>query len=303
MIDKLLSGKSKREVKHIKKSLQELQQFNFKELQYIITELKDLKENGTYEKIFNTVNQGRNIIEQGADLTLDEQKNRCLKPLAKNILNNPIIKFHSPPFSDIILYSDFRAMYTFLEIIYFINIGKKLDHTDAVHLYLSRLDERIIFNLDKFDKTLNIPKPTEQFFKRLKKLRWKDKSTKKLFKKLSDLRTYAAYGIFKGVQFINLLATEDDFILFLAGCSSVNNDREFIDENDVICAYKTYFKLLKTDITKFKAKTEFADSNGYLVCEDCNEYYQLQPSESPKEFTDECECGGKLIFVKNLNDL
>jgi hypothetical protein len=40
---------------------------------------------------------------------------------------------------------------------------------------------------------------------------------------------------------------------------------------------------------------------GYLVCEKCNEYYQLQPGESAEDFTDECECGGKLKYYKDIN--
>lgn len=303
MIKAPLSSKSKRETKHIKKALQELQQFDYEELNGIIIELKDLKENGTYEKIFDAVNLGKNIIAQDAALTLEEQNHRRLKNLAKNILNDPLIKFHSPPFSDIILYSDFQAMYKFFEIIYHINSGKKLDHHDAVNLYLGRLDERVVFALDKFDEISNVPEPTEQFFQKLKKLRWKDKDTKKFFKKLSDLRTYAAYGLFKGVRFIRLLATEDDFILFLAGCSSVNNERTVIDENDIICAYKTYFKLLMTDITKYKVQQNLLGSHGYLVCNNCNEYYKLQPGEFPEDFTDKCGCGGKLRFIKNLESI
>ena len=40
----------------------------------------------------------------------------------------------------------------------------------------------------------------------------------------------------------------------------------------------------------------------YLVCDKCGEYYELQPSESPDDFIDKCECGGTLRYVQNLND-
>lgn len=36
---------------------------------------------------------------------------------------------------------------------------------------------------------------------------------------------------------------------------------------------------------------------GYLVCDKCNSYYELQKGESPDDFTSECECGGKLEFM------
>ncbi|ADZ09708.1 protease htpX [Methanobacterium lacus] len=40
--------------------------------------------------------------------------------------------------------------------------------------------------------------------------------------------------------------------------------------------------------------------NGYLVCNKCEGYYELQPGESPDDFTDECECGGKLEYRDSL---
>ena len=36
--------------------------------------------------------------------------------------------------------------------------------------------------------------------------------------------------------------------------------------------------------------------NGYLVCNKCEGYYEIQPNESPDDFSDECECGGKLEY-------
>ena len=39
---------------------------------------------------------------------------------------------------------------------------------------------------------------------------------------------------------------------------------------------------------------------GYLVCEKCGGYYKLQPGESPEDFDNECECGGKLKYYTNF---
>jgi len=41
---------------------------------------------------------------------------------------------------------------------------------------------------------------------------------------------------------------------------------------------------------------------GYLVCNKCGRYYQLQNGETPGDFTEECECGGKLRYVESLNN-
>jgi len=40
--------------------------------------------------------------------------------------------------------------------------------------------------------------------------------------------------------------------------------------------------------------------NGYLVCNKCEGYYELKPGESPDDFTDKCECGGKLEYHDSL---
>ena len=38
---------------------------------------------------------------------------------------------------------------------------------------------------------------------------------------------------------------------------------------------------------------------GYLICEKCKGYYELQRGEKPDEFDNKCECGGELKFVKD----
>ena len=40
---------------------------------------------------------------------------------------------------------------------------------------------------------------------------------------------------------------------------------------------------------------------GYLICGKCKGYYKLQPRESPKDFVSECDCGGKIRYVQNLD--
>jgi hypothetical protein len=40
---------------------------------------------------------------------------------------------------------------------------------------------------------------------------------------------------------------------------------------------------------------------GYLICDECGGYYELQEGESPEDFSDTCECGGKLIYQENMD--
>lgn len=43
-----------------------------------------------------------------------------------------------------------------------------------------------------------------------------------------------------------------------------------------------------------KRKTKEKEKERYLVCDTCRGYYQLQRGEEPEDFSDECECGGRL---------
>ena len=39
---------------------------------------------------------------------------------------------------------------------------------------------------------------------------------------------------------------------------------------------------------------------GYLVCEECGGYYELEPGESPEDY-EQCQCGGKLKYTKSIS--
>lgn len=38
----------------------------------------------------------------------------------------------------------------------------------------------------------------------------------------------------------------------------------------------------------------------YLICDECEGYYELSPGESADDFSNICECGGNLKFTENL---
>jgi ribosomal protein L40E len=50
-------------------------------------------------------------------------------------------------------------------------------------------------------------------------------------------------------------------------------------------------------------KPKATDNNtnpGYLVCNSCGGYYQLEQGESPDDFEDVCDCGGKFMHKTEL---
>lgn len=50
---------------------------------------------------------------------------------------------------------------------------------------------------------------------------------------------------------------------------------------------------------RLQNKREGKSLNGYLVCNNCGGYYELQSGESWKDFDTECECGGQLVQSAN----
>lgn len=56
---------------------------------------------------------------------------------------------------------------------------------------------------------------------------------------------------------------------------------------------------LNDDGEKLKSDEE---EQGYLICEECHGYYKLQEDESPEDFA-ECECGGKLKYHKDIDEI
>lgn len=53
---------------------------------------------------------------------------------------------------------------------------------------------------------------------------------------------------------------------------------------------------------KLRIQKEGTNTEGYLVCDNCQGSYELQPGEKPEDFSDECECGGNLTYLKNISN-
>jgi hypothetical protein len=339
-------------------------------LNEVICQLIELKELNFYNKLTEKlkVDNGNFIVRSlkvGIPLTREEIQKVPLIKIGSENLNDP---FLYPYFKkDLVNFPDFYFLYKFLELSYFLSLGRKLRKEDLEKLYFCRLDELIIQKLDHFDEfgDFEINAIKDNFFIKLKNLKCNTKNTQRFFVKLNNTKTEIIYDLSKfsddelfstrdfpsdysiytpskmiptfpplnkkaylsyfmrganrsiypinpiniifrpfGNPYLNFPATENAFLLFLAGCSAVNSDRDVINENDVIRAYKAYYKLLTANIPRIVDRLLEEKSNGdngYLVCERCNKYYKLRPGESPEEFTDQCECGGKLNYYDNID--
>ncbi|HEX3012960.1 MAG TPA: hypothetical protein VHO92_01630 [Methanobacterium sp.] len=306
--------------KDIEKLFNYLESLEVDGLDEILIEIKDVSESGLYKRLIKAYKMEMEV-KRDRVFTLDELlKVRILKLARDNLRFGGLL---TTIFTDsLITAKPFLSIYSFIEFTYAIFADRSTNWNDWQNIYFSGLDECIIFALDKFDgaELEDLPEPTSEYFQMLGKVKWVDKKAKRTYDKLTNLMFEIMYLMLDFPQIYSksnkwpsaYRSTEDLFIRTIAGCSAVNDGRLEIRAEDVIMAYKTFFKLIKTDVTKYKAiperlngidrYNESVDNNGYLICKKCNRYYKLQPGESPEDF-DKCQCGGELEYVENIEDL
>ena len=227
------------------KSIQELlNDFNASGLKELMDCIKLIKLERIHENFYNAYIKGEGVWIEGEELRTINKFDEDIFQLAYENLKRDYAFFSFN--DDLINFKSFSEIYSFIVIFYYLQLGKKLEHQDALNIYKSKIDQRIIIKLDNFNQIGEIPKITSSFFKKLKKTRWENKKSETLFKKLKEVMYYLSE------KYIPLTSTfrvrEEFFILSLAACSAVNNNREKITMDDVVMAYKTYFKLLRTDL-------------------------------------------------------
>lgn len=66
----------------------------------------------------------------------------------------------------------------------------------------------------------------------------------------------------------------------------------FIDGTSLIRDKKKYHKTLKKSL-----------EGGFLTCDNCGGYYELQSGESIGDFSEECDCGGKLTYSESVEGI
>ncbi|AUB55373.1 MULTISPECIES: hypothetical protein [Methanobacterium] len=170
-------------------------------------------------------------------------------------------------------YDEFLSLYLLLERLYFVQIEHKLGVEDLLNIYFSGLDERIVFFMDEFDivDNANLPEPSKDYFQVLKYVKYQDETIKQMKRDLGYLiGTAIKYYVGK------LGGWERNVLKTLIYCSAVSDGRKIIIREDIIRGYKTYFKLLNTDITKYKAREDVLNATNYDSFKAKMSYYNLR---------------------------
>lgn len=223
-----------------------LKKYNITGLEEIINEIRKLGGEGYYSRLVGIYLQYNKFY----DVTVDFEKLSSIAKDGCKILGYQPINL--PPFTRLLACQDLKTFYNFLSGIYVSCIGRQLDQEELGNI-LDNLDVFIMNNLDKFEQTREKSVITDEYFKKLRKIKWGKKS-RELWLDINGLRGFAGFPPEKTP--LRFLIEHDLLTQFLAACSAVNNDRDKIEQEDIVIAYKTYFKLLKADIPALVEKLE-----------------------------------------------
>jgi len=160
-------------------------------------------------------------------------------------------------------YQDFMAIYTLLENLYYLQVGRQIGSEDLKNIYFSGLDERLVFCIDEFNiiEDNELPVPTKNFFKVIKNVKYQDDILKNLFMDFEYLiGSYLVKKFNKGAYFLQI---QQNVIKTLIFSSAVTDGRNEIMAEDIIKAYNAYFKLLQTDVTQYSIRKDVFESTNY----------------------------------------
>jgi len=149
--------------------------------------------------------------------------------------------------SDTVTYTQFVNFISF-------NIGilsmKENDNPLYSRERIYHLINKLMVLLDDFDKDVDFGLADDGFFRSLDAVVW-NKDAKKLSKKMVYLQLDIA-GLAIATLFSDILhdvfANYRTVPIFLTTCSAVKNNRDIMEYEDVICAFRTFYKLLDADI-------------------------------------------------------
>ena len=215
---------------------------NLEGLNEIIKGILNLKDSKIYERFYEASLKDPNEMRTYIDTVDDLLELRQVK-LATGVLKDPPL--YLPFLTDVIISTHFNATFSLISGIDYAYAQKKLGHESTVKEH--GVLERLMSLLDNFDKFGEFQKPDKEFYQKLKKIKW-NKTGKKLFWKLYDIR--GAINLRRWGTETDVFESGENFALtFLAACNAVHNDRDKMLKEDVVRAYKTYLKLLNTDIS------------------------------------------------------
>ncbi|KZX16531.1 hypothetical protein MBCUT_07650 [Methanobrevibacter cuticularis] len=120
---------------------------------------------------------------------------------------------------------------------------------DCSHVSVFSLANRVMVLLSDFDKDFAFDGPDNEFFSKLNNLKW-DKGAKNLLKMIIEIfyrKDKILFSSFFEMFVGSLVGPSEGSLFLLSGCCALKGGREIMIFEDVICAFKTYLKLMSFD--------------------------------------------------------
>jgi len=208
-------------------------------------ELINLIDSGVFKNLFDVFVNWEEPVPLNSEFTYEIAVESPILVLAHQNLNKTRFKF----VSDLIDYSIFYYYPPFLEWVYSMYLGRQLTSEDVLILFRSNIPEKIALNLLDFDTTQSKAEITPEFFQNLRNLTWENNKIEGFYTKIQDSIRSLAFE-HSSIKVYSFFERQRHVIWFLAGCSAVKNGKGVIGTEDIILAYRTLFKIIKTDISK-----------------------------------------------------
>ena len=213
-------------------------------LKDILDDVQALIDSEIYDKVYDATKTKEKKL--GGNETVEDLLKLPQVKYATKVLKDPPLYVAS--LTGVIISSHFIATVSMIDFISYAYKQEDLSQNDLNKNY--SILERLMSLLSNFSTVKEYKAPDEEFYKKLKDIKW-DKTAKKLFKKIFGIRGHIA--LVRWGSDSSTFNTGENFALtFLAACNSVHQDRDKILPEDIIVSYKTYLKLLNTDITKLE---------------------------------------------------
>lgn len=226
---------------------------NIQGLSDILEHTKNLFGCEIYLKIFK---EAKNTAEKDYErLNISVDKNSSNNESLSNkypqltyasVLSKPLIYLPSLH-GDLIIYTMFISTFTLLSTI----CNVKSSHLVRVERIFNLMDKVMVL-FDEFNQDLDYTPPTQNFYDKLKTIKW-DKKSKKLFSKIQNIRNNITNVNSKNMDMYNTRfnLTENYLLIFLAASSAVKREDLNITMEDVVRSHKTYYKLINMDLKDF----------------------------------------------------
>ena len=215
-----------------------------KHIDNLIDILKSLRHNEHYIELIR-IHKNDNLTED----FIDSEKNPFFHAAKKGFgISIPIILV--PGFGVLNLFS-FVGVESIIELSYVYSSGHKITPEITKKIVYGDILPHLTYFVEDYDKHNELPKPSIEFFKKLKKVKIEKRAEKlsdTIYRKFMvslNSEIHLLHGVLVSGEFNR---TYYNSAFYLAGCNAIKDGRDTISCEDMVIGYLLTFKVLLSDV-------------------------------------------------------